>query len=152
MKHQWWSDSGGGGILAALWLANPMTVALLRPGFVPNLDVQKVWADVAGSEVANGNGYATGGQLLANRLAPYDAAADQFNLQADDTAWDGGKLTDSGPGATFDAAFAVIYNNSGAKELWSLIDFEGTKSVQAGVFTLDFAATGVLYVATLPAV
>lgn len=152
MKHQWWSDSGGGGLLASLWLANPMTIALLKPTFVPNLDVQKVWADISASEVANGNGYAAGGQLLANRAAPYDAAADQFNLKADDVVWDGGKLTASGPGATFDAGFAAIYNNAGGKELWSLIDFQGTKSVALGVFTLDFAATGVLYVATLAGV
>jgi hypothetical protein len=142
VKHQWMPAGGGGGILAALWNADPMTVALLRPGFVPNYDAQKVWADIAASELAAGGGYAAGGVVLTGKATPYNAAGDQYDLQAADVTW--------GPGATFDAAFAVIYDNTGSKPLWSMIDFEGTKSVVGGTFTIDFAAAGVLYVTLGP--
>src|SRR5262245_24579964 len=120
-----------------MWLANPMKVALLKPTYVPNPDTHKVFADVSAQEIA-GTGYAAGGLVLANKTTNYDAAQDRTNLLADDSTW--------GPGATFDTAFAVVYDNSGAKPLWSLVDFEGIKSVVAGVFTIDWAAVGLLYV------
>jgi len=140
MKQQWMGAGGGGDILASLWMNDPMTIALLAPGFVPNYDAQKVWADVAGSEIA-GTGYAAGGKLLAAKATPYTAGG-RYDLQAANVQW--------GPGATFNTAFAVVYDNSGAKVLWSMIDFGGTSSVVNGTFTINFSATGVLYTALAP--
>jgi len=130
---------GGGDILANLWLNDPMTIALLSPGFVPNYDTQKVWADVSGSEIA-GAGYVAGGKALTTKSAPYTAGG-RYDLVAADPQW---------AAATFDAAFAVIYDNSGSKILWSMIDFGGTKSVVNGTFTINFSSTGVLYTALAP--
>ena len=131
-----WFGASAGALLGTIWLANPIKVALMKPGFVPNRDTQKVFADIAASELAAAGGYAAGGIALANKSAPYDPAIDTTHYYADDVQW--------GPGATFDAAYAVIYDSSGAKPLWSLIDFQGTKSVAAGVFALDFDALGLL--------
>ena len=139
MTHTWFSASGGG-LLGTLWTANPLTVALLKPTYVPNLDTHKVWTDVSAQEIT-GTGYTTGGVALAGKSVNYDGSADRTNLVANDSTW--------GPGATFDAAFAVVYDNSGAKPLWSLVDFSGTKSVAAGIFTIDWATVGLLY--TIPA-
>jgi hypothetical protein len=137
--HNWFQASGGG-ILGTLWVAQPMKVALLKPTFVPNRDTQKVFADVSAQEIT-GTGYTAGGVALANRTQNYDAANDRTNLVADDSNWSG---------ATFDAAFAVVYDSSGAKPLWSLVDFEGTKSVASGVFTIDWATVGLLYIVPVP--
>jgi hypothetical protein len=141
MLHNWYGQSGGG-LISTLWLANPLKVALMRPTFVPNRDTQLVWADVSANEVAVVAGiYAAGGQALAGKTKNYDAVNDRTNLVAADTTW--------GPGYTVDTAFAVVYDDSGAKPLWSLVDFEGIKSVVAGTLTIDWATIGVLYTQAL---
>ena len=135
MKHDWFWASGGD-MLAAIWVANPLKVALLKPTFVPNPDTQLLWSHISGQEIT-GPGYTAGGQALANKTKNYDASADRTNLLADDNVWSG---------ATFQTAFAAIYDSGGAGQLWSLVDFEGTKDVAGGVFTIDWAAVGALYV------
>jgi hypothetical protein len=131
--HDWYTASAEE-LISALWLANPITVALLGPGYVPNRDLHKVWTDIAAAEIA-GPGYAQ--KLLTGKAAPYNAGADQTDLQAADVIW--------GPGATFSAAYAAVYDTSGAKKLWSLVDFEETKNVANGVFVLDWLTAGALY-------
>jgi len=136
VRHDWFVASGGG-LLSTLWLANPLTVMLLKPTFVPNIDTQKLYADISAQELAAGGGYTVGGQLLASKTANYDAAQDRTNLLSADSIWSA---------ATFDTAYAAIYDNSGSKPLWSLVDFEGIKNVAGGVFTIDWATVGNLYV------
>ena len=140
MKHEWFSASGGG-LLGAMWTGNPIKVALLKPTFVPNRDTQKLWTDISAQEVT-GPTYTAGGIALAGKAVAYDPSADRTDLKANDTTW--------GPGATFDTAFAAIYDDSGSKPLWSLVDFEGTKSVSNGVFTIDWSTVGLLYVIPVP--
>jgi hypothetical protein len=134
MKQDWYYGSAEN-LIAALWLSQPLKAALMKPGFVPDLDSQRNWPQISANEVV-GTGYTAGGTLLANKAAVYDAPTNHTDLKADDIVW--------GPGASFDTGFAVVYNSSGAQELWSLIDMEGQKSVASGSFTLDFATIGVL--------
>jgi hypothetical protein len=134
VKQDWYYGSAEA-MLANIWLANPIKVALLKPTYVPDLDNHKLWPTISAQEIT-GAGYTAGGQLLASKAAPYDSAADRTDLQAADVVWSG---------ATFDAAFAAIYDSSGAQALWALVDFESTKSVVAGNFTLDWSAIGILY-------
>lgn len=136
MKHDWY-PAAGGELISNLWLSQPLKVALLKPTYVPAPDTHKVWSHVSAQELAAGSGYTAGGQTLANKTRNYDAATDRTNLLADDNVWNA---------ATFDTAFAVIYDPSGSMPLWSLVDFEGTKNVVSGVFTIDWAAVGALYV------
>ena len=140
MLHNWYAQSGGG-LIANLWLANAMKVALMKPTFVPNRDTQLVWTDVSAQEIAAGGPYVAGGVLLANKSKNYDAANDRTNLLADDTV--------VGPAFTADIAYAVVYDSSGTKPVWSLVDFEGTKSIANGTLTIDWAAIGLLYVAAI---
>jgi hypothetical protein len=140
MLHNWYPASAEK-ILGDLWLANPLTVSLMKATYSPAPDTHKVWADISSHELPTAGGYTAGGVLLTAKAAPYNAAQDRTDLQAADVTW--------GPGATFDARYAVIYDASLAKPLWSLIDFEAVKSVSNGVFTIDFAAIGAL--AILPA-
>jgi len=131
-----WFGASAEAILGNIWLANPMKVALMKPSYVPNRDTQKVFADIAAQELAAAGGYVAGGITLVGKTADYDAASDTTHLFATDVVW--------GPGVTFDTAFAVVYDNSGGKPLWGLIDFQGTKSVGNGVFQLDFDSLGLL--------
>jgi hypothetical protein len=131
-----WFGASAEAILGNIWLANPMKVALMKPTYVPNRDTQKVFADIAAQELAAGGGYTVGGITLTGKTADYDPASDTTHLFAVDVLW--------GPGATFDTAFAVVYDNSGAKPLWGLIDFQAVKSVGNGVFQLDFDTLGLL--------
>lgn len=137
MKHDWYPASGGG-LIATLWQANPLKVALLGAAYTPNPDTHKVWTDVSPYEIAAAGGYTAGGMLLASKTVNYDAALDRTNLVAADSEW--------GPGASFTANYAVIYDSSGALPLWSLVDFEGPKAVSSGRFTIDWAAVGLLFV------
>ena len=140
MKHDWF-PAGGGSVIGTLWVANPITVALLKPTYVPDPDAHKVWADVSAQEIT-GAGYTSGGVALTGKGQSYDPTTNRNNLTAADSQW--------GPGATFQAGFAVVYDVAGAKALWSLVDFEGMKDVADGVFIIDWAAVGLLY--TVPVV
>jgi hypothetical protein len=134
--HRWFYKSGEG-LLAALWLADEMKVALMVPTFVPDPDVHDNWSDVAGSEVA-GPGYTAGGLVLTGKAAPYTTATDRTDLQAADSVW--------GPGATFSTRYAVVYDNTPAgKPLWSYVDFEATKDVDNGTFTIDWSSVSLLH-------
>lgn len=136
MKHDWYPASGGG-LIATLWTGNPIKVALLNASYVPNPDTHKVWGDVSPFEVS-GSAYTAGGQPLTGKTASYDAAADRTNLLANDSTW--------GPGASFATRYGVVYDDSGGKPLWSLVDYEALKDIINGVFTIDWAASGALYV------
>lgn len=48
--------------------------ALLGAGYTPALDTHAYWSDVVASEIANGNGYVTNGQLLSSPIITYTAA------------------------------------------------------------------------------
>lgn len=139
MLHKW-GYAGVQGILGAIWLANPMKVALMKPAWVPNYDAAMSFSALqAANEIAAGTGYVAGGLALAGKAAPYDGAADRTNLQAVDSVW--------GPGATFGPmGFAALYDDSHVNKLiWSVVDFEGSKSVDNGTFTIDWAAISLLH-------
>ena len=136
MKHQWFAASGGG-LVANLWTANALKVCLLKPTYVIDSDNQKLYTDISAQEVT-GTGYTAGGLTLASKTVVYDPATDRTNLICNDSVW--------GPGATFDCAYAAIYDSGGTKPLWSIVNFEETKSVSNGSFTIDWASVGTLYV------
>src|SRR5262245_5339778 len=104
-------------------MSQPMKVALMKPTFVPNRDTQMLWSAISSQEVAAGGPYTAGGLTLASKSTNYDAPNDRTNLVAADTI--------IGPGLTVDTAFAVVYDSS-TGALWSLVDFEGTKSISSG--------------------
>ena len=86
------------------------------------------------SEVANGNGYTTGGNALVN--VTWTESAGISTLDANDPAW---------TLSTFTARYAVIYDDTASgKPLICLYDFLDDKSVNYGTFTLYFNESGVL--------
>jgi len=85
-----------------------------------------IWGNVSANELANGNGYTTGGATLAGK-AVTEAATTLWN--ADDAAW---------TSATFSAWHAVIYDNTATDNLICSIDFGGEQAIVAGTFTIQW--------------
>jgi hypothetical protein len=62
-------------------------LALVTDAYTPNRDTHDFWDDVSASELANGNGYTTGGVTLTTVAWTYDSASDQVRLDFDDPSW-----------------------------------------------------------------
>jgi hypothetical protein len=138
MLHKW-GYRGAEGILGSLWTTDNMKVALMKTTFVPDYDSVMSFSALQAVNEITGTGYTAGGILLTAKAAVYDAPGDRTNLQAADVSW--------GPGATFISGFAAIYDDSAVNKLiWSVVDFEGAKAVDNGVFTIDFAALSILHI------
>jgi hypothetical protein len=140
---QWFAQSGGN-LIAALWTPRQMGIILMTPAFVPNIDTQLRYSDVAASELPAAGGYVLGGKEILSRSASYDALNNEYNLLGDDVVW--------GPGVTFTTHYGCIYEMATTdKWLWGLLDFGQDFAVSNGYFAVDFAAAA-LSVAAGPAV
>ncbi len=88
----------------ALWLTNDIRVALTS-GYTPQ-DAHEFWSAVVANEIANGNGYTSGGLALANKTAA--RVGNMMKLSADPSVW---KAVE-----TFSATCAVIYDRTPATD------------------------------------
>ena len=90
---------------------------------------------ITANEVANGNGYTTGGVALASKAVTENSTSGVFD--ADDPQW---------TSATFTARGALIYNKSlgdttsNARGAIAILDFGGDFSVAGGTFKIIFPA------------
>ena len=90
---------------------------------------------ITSGEVANGNGYTTGGVALASKTVEENSTSGVFD--AADPEW---------TSATFTARGALIYNktlgdaSSNARGAIAILDFGGDFSVAGGTFTIVFPA------------
>lgn len=105
-------------------------VMLLDDGHTPSA-AHDAPADVSGDELANGNGYTTGGATLAN--VSWSETGGTATFDADDVEWSG---------ATFSARYAVIYSDTASK-LVCLLDFGSNQSPSAQTFRIAFHANGI---------
>jgi hypothetical protein len=97
----------------------------------------QVWADVSSSEIANGNGYTTGGQQLTGNAVSIDGTNNRGVFSANNPSWSSSTITATG---------AIIYSASATgNPLIAYIDFGGAKSDSASIFTIQWDASGVLY-------
>ena len=94
-------------------------------------------AAAGGTEVANGNGYTTGGATLAN-VAVTTVTTNDAKFDADDVTWtaSGGPIT---------AGFARIYNDTDADDPpLAFINFDGSESAGDGTdFKIVWNANGI---------
>ena len=81
------------------------------------------------NEVANGNGYTTGGVTLANASVIENGTSGCFD--SDDPEW---------TSATFTARGALIYNDTDGDRAIAVLDFGGDFSVAGGTFKIVFPA------------
>lgn len=112
-------------------------VALVTSSYTPDADSHEDYGDIS-NEVANGNGYTTGGEALANKTVTKDTTDDEGVFDADDVTWSTATITARG---------AIIYKDSGtAGTSWFIayIDFGEDKSSSAGDFTISWASEGIL--------
>lgn len=138
-----WFPKAGGNLIGRLWVPQQMGVILMKPSFVPGLDVQMRYADVSAQELAAGGTYVVGGKEILNRAVSYDPTGDETNLLGDDVQW--------GPGALFTTHYGIVYEMATTdKYLWEILDF-GADITVSGYFTVDFLA-GILSVKAAPAV
>ena len=95
-----------------------------------------VVSDLGAVQVANGNGYTTGGQTLANKSYAYTSGVTKFD--ADDAFWtaSGGNI---GP-----ATGAVIYDSTQSNRLVCYIDFGGSETAGDDTdFKITFNSSGI---------
>jgi len=81
------------------------------------------------NEVANGNGYTTGGVTLANASVIENGTSGCFD--ADNPEW---------TSATFTARGALIYNDTDGDRAIAVLDFGGDFTVSSGTFRVVFPA------------
>lgn len=98
------------------------------------------WADVSANEIANGDGYTTGGQALSSVTSSQTGGT--YTFDAADASW-----TASGSGIT--AYKAVIYNDTDAGDaLVCSIDLDGVQFAASGaLFKLIWNASGIFTLA-----
>ena len=100
-----------------------------------NLDAWANRSDVTGVEVANGNGYTTGGIAQAFTLDAIDTTNNRQSITYTN-------ITNGWTASTFSAVGAIIYKNSGSAAtdtLLHLVDFGGTVSCTAGNFSITYS-------------
>jgi len=110
-------------------------IRAMASGFVFNKDTHTVWADVSASELANGNGYVTGGNTLSGVAVTKDDTLDRGRAVWANTSWTaaGGTIGPS-PGAIIidDTVAAPVVD-----PIVGYIDFGGEKTQSdGGVFTI----------------
>lgn len=120
--------------------ANTFKVALVTSTYVPNIDTHHFYSDLT-NEVANGNGYTTGGGTLASVTVTEDDTGDRAYMDAADLTWSTSTITARG---------AVLYKDTGVGTTSPLIayfDFGTDKSSSSGDFTIQWNASGIIEVA-----
>lgn len=118
-------------------------LALATDSYTPNRDTHDFWDDVSANELANGNGYTTGGVTLTNVAWSYDSASDQVRLDFDDVAW------------TFTASktwrYGILYvDTAGASStdpVIILLTWDSNQSVSTA-YTLVIDSAGLAYLDT----
>ena len=94
-------------------------------------------AGITKTEVANGDGYTTGGATLAN-VAVTTVTTNDAKFDADDVAW-------SATGSGITASYGILYNDTDADDPpVAFIDFGGSESAAAGTdFIVVWNASGI---------
>lgn len=125
---------------AVNWTADTIKVALTTSTYTPNQDTHDYYDDIT-NEVANGNGYTTGGTALAGKSINYDTATNAIQLRGGTAQWTG----------SFTARYAVIYKDTGngaTSPLMGYVDFGGDETISSATLSVVFDQTeGVLKIA-----
>lgn len=120
------------------WVTDTIKVTLHTSAYVPNQDTHVFASDLT-NEVANGNGYTTGGVTLGTKSTVYDSASNTNRLIAANASW---TFT-----ASKTARIAAIWKDTGAaatSPLLGYVDFVSDQT-SSGVFTVQWDGTdGVL--------
>jgi hypothetical protein len=91
-----------------------LRLALVTNAYTPNITAtgHSLWSEVSGNEIANGNGYTTGGFALTGAVAA-TAGNDGFKLSSGNAGWT------AGPGSIPLFRYAVMYYLG---TIWGLVN------------------------------
>src|SRR5512139_842973 len=120
------------------YLSDTIKILLCTSTYTPAQDTHVFRSDLT-NEVANGNGYTTGGATLASKTLDYTAGTNVIKFDAADVSWTTSTIT---------ARYAVIYDDTpgtdATKPLLGYVDFGQDMSTSNGTFTITWAAGGIL--------
>ena len=120
------------------WVTDTIKVALTTSSYTPDQDAHDFFNDVT-NEVANGNGYTSGGATLGTKSVNYDGTTNVTSLRAATSSW---------TTASFTTRYAIIYKDTGVtttSPLLGYVDFGADQTVSSGTFSIAWDATdGVL--------
>jgi hypothetical protein len=124
------------------YLSDVIKAALFTATYTPNQDTDELYSGLT-NEVANGNGYTTGGNTLANPTIGYTAGTNTAKFDADDpTVW-------TASGAGFALRYVVVYDST-SSILIGYCDYGSTLTLAAGdTFTFILDAAG-LFTTSVP--
>jgi hypothetical protein len=129
------------------YLSDTIKVALFTDAHAPDQDAD-VFYDAANgmTEVSeSGTGYTTGGATLGTKTLGYTSGTNVIKFDGAPVAWAASNIT---------ARYAEIYDDTPAsnKPLLGYVDFGANKTTVDGVFTITWAAGGILTITpTAPA-
>jgi hypothetical protein len=118
------------------WDSDTIKVSLHSSDYSPDQDADEYYDDVD-NEIANGNGYTTGGATLASKTNTYTGATNITKLDAADVTWSAATLT---------CRYAVIYKDTGTPStspLLGYIDFGEDVGSVSGDFKITWDSTGI---------
>lgn len=123
------------------FLTGAAKILLVTSGWIPAFDTDDFINDIGANEVANGNGYATGGVTLTTKTITYDSASDQVRVDFDDVQW------------LFTASktwrYAVVYidtaGTASADPMYAVLTWDSDQSVST-TYTLAIDPAGLLYI------
>jgi hypothetical protein len=116
------------------WDTDTIKVALLTESYTP-AQTHDFYDDLT-NEVANGNGYTTGGATLGSKTQTYTTGTGVTKFDAADSSW---------TSATFTFRYAAVYvatGNSATSRLIGYVDFGENITIVSGTVTIPWAATG----------
>jgi len=119
-----------GHALKAMWANDTIKIALFTSSFVPDQDVDESYSALS-NEVANGDGYTTGGATLGTKTSSYVTETNVLSLKAADPSWSDASIT---------AHYAVIYDDTQAgKPVLGYINFGADITSTNDTFRIRFS-------------
>jgi hypothetical protein len=107
--------------------------ALVTSAYTPNLATDAFWSTPQADEVANGNGYTTGGMSLTS--VTFSLVSGVATLNFANLSW---------TSATFSASFLVLYDSAtgvaSTEPLIGVIEFGQVESPSAGTLSVSWAS------------
>jgi hypothetical protein len=117
---------------AVSWTADTVNCALFSAGSYTSTDTAY---NTSGTEVANGNGYTTGGQAVGTRTTSTATTTPNLCKISAATVW-------TATGAGFTATAAKLYDTTVSNHPIAYIDFGGSQTASGGgTFTITWDAT-----------
>lgn len=111
---------------AVSFSADTFKIILMQSGFTFDKDTHHAYTDVSASELANGNGYTTGGATLGGVTVTEDDADDRCEITWNNPSW-----TAAG-GAIGPVSGAIIYDDTVSDYIMGYIDFSGDYTQPSG--------------------